>query len=81
MFIIYNCRINFYNENYKFPGINALYICLATGLLIYLNNENLIYKILSSSLVSVGKISYSLYLYIGQLLFYFIFSPCWTNIF
>ena len=53
----------FYNENYNFPGINALYICLATGLLIYLNNENLIYKILSSSLVNyVGKISYSLYL-------------------
>ncbi len=53
----------FFNENYKFPGINALYICLVTGLLIYLNNENLIYKTLSSSLANyVGKVSYSLYL-------------------
>ncbi len=76
-FIFIMLGLFFYNENLKFPGINALYICFATGLLIYLRSENLIYKSLSSSVANyVGKISYSLYLvHWPVIVFFYYFNP------
>ncbi|EMN2537568.1 acyltransferase family protein [Acinetobacter baumannii] len=55
----------FYSENTKFPGLFALLPCLATALIIYLNNSNSIfYKFLSCSLMRFfGKISYPMYLW------------------
>lgn len=67
----------FYNENLKFPGFNAFYICLATGLLIFLKDNTFIYKTLSLSLINyIGKISYSLYLIHWPIIVFFIyFNP------
>jgi peptidoglycan/LPS O-acetylase OafA/YrhL len=54
-----------FNETTPFPGLNALYPCLGSALLIYFNTERvtLIGRVLSlGPMVQVGRISYSLYL-------------------
>lgn len=55
----------FYSNSTLFPGINAAIPCLATALIIYLNNSSsLYYKILSTKImVWFGKISYPMYLW------------------
>jgi peptidoglycan/LPS O-acetylase OafA/YrhL len=56
-----------YNSLTPFPGISALVPCLGTALLIYSNsspNQGFTYKLLSSkTMVNIGLISYSLYLW------------------
>ncbi|WP_180050374.1 acyltransferase family protein [Acinetobacter sp. YH12105] len=66
-----------FNEKTIFPGLNALYPCLGTALIIYFARAGISQKILSSSpMVFFGKISYPLYLWHWPLIvflnFYFI---------
>lgn len=53
----------FINENSAFPGLLALPTCLATALLIWLEDSEINTILSSRSLAFVGKISYSLYLW------------------
>ena len=57
--------ILFLDKHSIFPGINALYPCLGTGLIIYsCSKENLISRALSTKFLNfTGLISYSLYLW------------------
>lgn len=53
----------FFSKETPFPGLNALIPCIGTALLIHAGNSCIAKNILSSSIpVSIGKISYSLYL-------------------
>ena len=55
--------ILFYDEKFDFPGINALYVCVATALIIYFSDNHFTKKILCLPILKyLGKISYSLYL-------------------
>ncbi|RZI40192.1 acyltransferase [Herbaspirillum sp. HC18] len=53
------------NKDTPFPGINSLYPCIGAALIIYAcRNENIVSSVLGSKpLVSIGLISYSLYLW------------------
>lgn len=52
------------NENSTFPGINAIWPCIGTALLIIFGSGSLMARVLScKTLVSIGLISYPLYLY------------------
>tara|TARA_B110001450_G_scaffold256495_1_gene287231 strand:+ start:1218 stop:3122 length:1905 start_codon:yes stop_codon:yes gene_type:complete len=55
--------ILYYDEKFNFPGINALYVCVATALIIYFSDNHFTKKILCLPILKyLGKISYSLYL-------------------
>lgn len=62
--IFIGCTIN-YSSSTLFPGWSALIPCLATALIIYLNNSvSIYYKFLSTkTMVWFGKISYPMYLW------------------
>ncbi|MFC2997444.1 acyltransferase family protein [Acinetobacter sichuanensis] len=62
--ILIYCTLTF-NEKTIFPGYAALFPCLATATIIYINNkESLIFKILSiKPMRFIGKISYPMYLW------------------
>ncbi|WP_152614551.1 acyltransferase family protein [Pseudoalteromonas luteoviolacea] len=52
------------DETSKFPGVNALWPCIGTALIISFPNNGLVTKLLSHKwMVFVGLISYPLYLY------------------
>ena len=61
-----------FSKNLPFPGVAALLPVIGTGLIIYFSNENTyVGKLLSNKiLVSIGLISYSLYLW-HQIIFTF----------
>ncbi|MEL6788513.1 MAG: acyltransferase, partial [Cyanobacteria bacterium J06607_15] len=60
-----------FDENTTFPGLNALYPCIGTALLICWGDNTLIAKGLSfKPLVWIGLISYPLYLYHQPLISY-----------
>ncbi len=58
---------NIFNDNapHNFPGLNALYACMGTALIIYAGScGNPVTKLISTpALTHIGKISYSLYLW------------------
>jgi peptidoglycan/LPS O-acetylase OafA/YrhL len=55
--------ILYYDEKFNFPGINALYVCIATALIIYFSDNQFTKRILCLPILKyLGKISYSLYL-------------------
>lgn len=61
------------DKNSKFPGINALFVCIGTAMIIYNSNHksSLIYRVLTSRVfVLIGKMSYSLYLWHWPILAY-----------
>lgn len=52
------------NESSDFPGLNALWVCVGTALIICFPNNGLVTRLLMNKiLVFVGLISYPLYLY------------------
>ena len=54
-----------FDENTRFPGLNALYVCIFTAIFIFKYNERSIgYKILCLPIFQIiGKMSYSIYLW------------------
>lgn len=54
-----------FDENTRFPGFNALYVCLFTAIFIFKYNERSIgYKLLCLPIFQIiGKMSYSIYLW------------------
>ncbi|MEW6996842.1 acyltransferase family protein [Colwelliaceae bacterium BS250] len=70
----------------NFPGVNALFPCLGTGLVIYFSRGTVISKLLGARLlVGVGLISYPLYLYhqplISFLSYFELHLLPWTMVF
>ncbi|AEF02273.1 acetyltransferase [Alteromonas naphthalenivorans] len=54
-----------YDETTRFPGLNALYVCILTAIFIsQYNNKSLGYRLLCLPIFqSIGKMSYSIYLW------------------
>jgi peptidoglycan/LPS O-acetylase OafA/YrhL len=59
------------DEQSHFPGLLALPACIATALLIWLEDSNINYILGSKPLAFIGKISYSLYLWHWPVLAYY----------
>ncbi len=65
------CTLAVLNRGSSFPGINALYPCVGTALLIWAGSNGVTSPLLTNRLmVSVGLISYSLYLWHWPILAY-----------
>lgn len=54
-----------YNEDTKFPGLNAFYVCFLTAIFIsFYKEDSFPYKVMTGSFFQhIGKMSYSLYLW------------------